>query len=159
MPEGHDTTIEVSNIMYFVLYTQILKQFVLNPASPGITLIEIVISWVYYTIPFGFSLFWHFRMGTWTSLSGISYKNLDDVLAEYATVIWLLMKSLNMHIYICHKFTTLAGRKFRTLSTVWCKLGMSILTFPHGAHGSQNWITCEPLGTSWSQILSTMFLY
>ena len=24
-------------------------------------LIEIVILWVYYTIPFGFSLFWHFR--------------------------------------------------------------------------------------------------
>ena len=39
MPEGHDTTIEVSNIMSFVLYTQILKQSVLKPASPGITLI------------------------------------------------------------------------------------------------------------------------
>ena len=25
-----------------------------------IKLIEIVILWVYYTIPFGFSLFWHF---------------------------------------------------------------------------------------------------
>ena len=40
MPEGHDTTIEVSNIMSFVLYTQILKQSVLKPASPGITLSE-----------------------------------------------------------------------------------------------------------------------
>ena len=38
MPEGHDTTIEVSNIMSFVLYTQLLKQSVLKPASPGITL-------------------------------------------------------------------------------------------------------------------------
>ena len=38
MPEGHDTTIEVSNIMSFVLYTQILKQSVPKPASPGITL-------------------------------------------------------------------------------------------------------------------------
>ena len=38
MPEGHDTTIEVSKIMFFVLYTQILKQSVLKPASPGITL-------------------------------------------------------------------------------------------------------------------------
>ena len=38
MPEGHDTTIEVSNIMSFVLCTQILKQSVLKPASPGITL-------------------------------------------------------------------------------------------------------------------------
>ena len=38
MPEGHDTTIEVSNIMTFVLYTQILKQSVLKHASPGITL-------------------------------------------------------------------------------------------------------------------------
>ena len=38
MPEGHDTIIEVSNSMSFVLYTQILKQSVLNPASPGITL-------------------------------------------------------------------------------------------------------------------------
>ena len=38
MPEVHDTTIEVSNIMSFVLYTQILKQSVLKPASPGITL-------------------------------------------------------------------------------------------------------------------------
>ena len=38
MPEGHDTTIEVSNIMSFVLYTEILKQSVLKPASPGITL-------------------------------------------------------------------------------------------------------------------------
>ena len=37
MPGGHDTTIEVSNIMSFVLYTQILKQSVLKPASPGIT--------------------------------------------------------------------------------------------------------------------------
>ena len=36
MPEGHDTTIEVSNIMSFVLYTQILKHSVLKPASPGI---------------------------------------------------------------------------------------------------------------------------
>ena len=38
MPGGHDTTIEVSNIMSFVLYTQILKQSVLKPASPGTTL-------------------------------------------------------------------------------------------------------------------------
>ena len=38
MPEGHDTTIEVCNIMSFVLDTQILKQSVLKPASPGITL-------------------------------------------------------------------------------------------------------------------------
>ena len=38
MPEGHDTTIEVCNIMSFVLYIQILKQSVLKPASPGITL-------------------------------------------------------------------------------------------------------------------------
>ena len=38
MPEGHETIIEVSNIMSFVLYTQILKQSVLKPASPGITL-------------------------------------------------------------------------------------------------------------------------
>ena len=38
MPGGHDTTIEVSNIMSFVLYTQILKQSVLKPASQGITL-------------------------------------------------------------------------------------------------------------------------
>ena len=38
MPKGHDTIIEVSNIMSFVLYTQILKQSVLKPASPGITL-------------------------------------------------------------------------------------------------------------------------
>ena len=38
MPEGRDTIIEVSNIMSFVLYTQILKQSVLKPASPGITL-------------------------------------------------------------------------------------------------------------------------
>ena len=38
MPEGHVVTIEVCNIMSFVLYTQILKQSVLKPASPGITL-------------------------------------------------------------------------------------------------------------------------
>ena len=38
MPEEHATIIEVSNIMSFVLYTQILKQSVLKPASPGITL-------------------------------------------------------------------------------------------------------------------------
>ena len=38
MPEGYDSIIEVSNIMSFVLYTQILKQSVLKPASPGITL-------------------------------------------------------------------------------------------------------------------------
>ena len=38
MPEGHDTTIEVCNIMSFVLDTQILKQSVLKPASRGITL-------------------------------------------------------------------------------------------------------------------------
>ena len=42
MPGGHDTTIEVSNIMSFVLYTQILKQSVLKPASPGITLNDII---------------------------------------------------------------------------------------------------------------------
>ena len=38
MPEGDDATIGVCNIMSFVLYTQILKQSVLKPASPGITL-------------------------------------------------------------------------------------------------------------------------
>ena len=38
MPEGHNATIEVCNIMSFVLYTQILKQSVLKPAFPGITL-------------------------------------------------------------------------------------------------------------------------
>ena len=38
MPGGHDTTIEVSNIMSFVLYSQILKKSVLKPVSPGITL-------------------------------------------------------------------------------------------------------------------------
>ena len=40
MPEGDDATIEVCNIMSFVLYTQILKQSVLKPASPGITLTD-----------------------------------------------------------------------------------------------------------------------
>ena len=40
MPEGHDTAIDVSNIMSFVLYTQILKQSVLKPASPRTTLID-----------------------------------------------------------------------------------------------------------------------
>ena len=43
MPGGHDTTIEVSNIMSFVLYTHILKQYVLKPASPGITLNDIYV--------------------------------------------------------------------------------------------------------------------
>ena len=42
MPEGHDATIEVCNFMSFMLYTQILKQCVLKPASPGITLIEFI---------------------------------------------------------------------------------------------------------------------
>ena len=37
-PEGYDTKIEVSNIVSIVLYTQILKQSVLKPASPGIPL-------------------------------------------------------------------------------------------------------------------------
>ena len=37
-PEGHDTTIEVCKIISFVLYTQIWKQSVLKPASPGINL-------------------------------------------------------------------------------------------------------------------------
>ena len=45
MPEGHDATIEVCNIMSFVLYTQILKQSVLKPASPGITL-----NWVIWAL-------------------------------------------------------------------------------------------------------------
>ena len=31
---------------------------------PRLKLIEIVILWVYYTIPFGFSLFWHFLVIT-----------------------------------------------------------------------------------------------
>ena len=38
MPEGHNATVEICNIMSFVLYTQILKQSILKPASPGITL-------------------------------------------------------------------------------------------------------------------------
>ena len=38
MPGGHDAAIEVCNIMSFVLYTQISKQSILKPASPGITL-------------------------------------------------------------------------------------------------------------------------
>ena len=41
MPGGLDTTIEVNNIMSYVLYTQILMQSVLKPASPGITLTNI----------------------------------------------------------------------------------------------------------------------
>ena len=49
MPGGHDTTIEVSNIMSFVLYTKFLKQSVLKPASPGITLKYCgVILWLEY---------------------------------------------------------------------------------------------------------------
>ena len=45
MPGGHDTAIEVSTMMSFVLYTQILKQSVLKPASPGITLIWQLAFW------------------------------------------------------------------------------------------------------------------
>ena len=45
MPEGHDTIIEVSNIMSTVLNTQILKQSVIKPASPGITLITTQFVW------------------------------------------------------------------------------------------------------------------
>ena len=52
MPEGHDTIIEVSNIMSFVLYSQILKQSVLKPASPGITLNELTAQvWLLYDYP------------------------------------------------------------------------------------------------------------
>ena len=50
MPERHDTIIEVSNIMSFVLYTQILKQSVLKPASPGITLMKELSHWTIRTI-------------------------------------------------------------------------------------------------------------
>ena len=58
MPEEHDTIIEVSNIMSFVLYTQILKQSVLKPASPGITLmrIRVLSKIIYRTICFVFVL-------------------------------------------------------------------------------------------------------
>ena len=35
---------------------------------PPLKLIEIVIMWVYYTIPFGFSLFWHFLVITFQHL-------------------------------------------------------------------------------------------
>ena len=38
MPEGHDTTFEVCNIISVVLYTQVLKRSVLKPASPEITI-------------------------------------------------------------------------------------------------------------------------
>ena len=34
MLEGHDTKIEVCNIISIVLYTRILKQSVMKPASP-----------------------------------------------------------------------------------------------------------------------------
>ena len=57
MPEGHDTIIEVSNIMSFVLYTQILKQSVLKPASPGITLKWLRKIWIYSTLTFPIVLY------------------------------------------------------------------------------------------------------
>ena len=37
-PEWHDAKVEVCNIISIVLYTQILKQSVLKPASPRIPL-------------------------------------------------------------------------------------------------------------------------
>ena len=60
MPEGHDTIIEVSNIMSFVLYTQILKQSVLKPASPGITLTGIY--YMYYRLEI-WTVFKHIKLG------------------------------------------------------------------------------------------------
>ena len=51
MPEGHDATFEVCNIMSFVLYTQILKQSVLKPASPGITLITLNLEFLTSKLP------------------------------------------------------------------------------------------------------------
>ena len=62
MPEGDDATIEVCNIMSFVLYTQILKQSVLKPASPGITLnqnIDLENIYTVYSFEFAQSYF-HF---------------------------------------------------------------------------------------------------
>ena len=57
MPEGHDATIEVCNIMSFVLYTQILKQSVLKPASPGITL-RLIVRHTYNVTDFVKVLWW-----------------------------------------------------------------------------------------------------
>ena len=52
MPEGHGATIEVCNIMSFVLYTQIFKQSVLKPASPGITLRSLNKFWLIFALKF-----------------------------------------------------------------------------------------------------------
>ena len=41
-PEGHDTTIEVCNIISFVLYAQILKQSVRKPAAQELITLNVV---------------------------------------------------------------------------------------------------------------------
>ena len=42
----------------------ILILLILHQNFPSLKLIEIVMMWVYYTIPYGFTLFWHFLVIT-----------------------------------------------------------------------------------------------
>ena len=69
MPEGHDTTIKISNIMSFVLYTQILKQSVLKPASPGITLTLLTVLLFTFVTTF-------FRFSGWSYIQNVLFNQI-----------------------------------------------------------------------------------
>ena len=100
MPEGHDATIEVCNIMSFVLYTQILKQSVLKPASPGITLS--LFAWFYLH---------RAHEGCWSELSAWMFmytSNSFPVLSHSKT---------GMHCFQC------SSRRWRAC---WHKFGSSL---------------------------------
>ena len=56
-------------------------------------LIEIVILWVYYTIPFGFSLFWHFRVNIFYFWNHIVWQRITDETSSPEMRIWSIIKS------------------------------------------------------------------
>ena len=76
---------------------------------PCLKLIEIVILWVYYTIPFGFSLFWHFLVITFqlfilhvwlriTDEGSVLEMRIWSILLIYSDLKWCIHLSTSLYL-------------------------------------------------------------
>ena len=103
-------------------------------------LIEIVIVWVYYTIPFGFSLFWHFRVNIFNFWNHFVWLRITDEASFPEMRIWsiLLIKSdlkwcihLSRSLFLYFNFISMSDLNVQKIFKSNCFYDVSTLSTWH----------------------------
>ena len=124
-------------------------------------LIEIVILWVYYTIPFGFSLFWHFRASLLNVWNYFVWLRITDEGSVPEMRIWSILLTISGLKWCIHLSRSLFIWKTK-LSDKQARLSrISTECFTKSTYRSDKWMTyiCHHIANKTFNFYIFTFIY